>query len=239
MNARQTTDLATLKRVYDFITSTPPAPPLATPPAALPFLTAQLRTAITKAERAASQQGSGSGQMTTAQRAALRRTLRMRYLVPLRHIARVLAKTMPGLENVVQVPKKGCSETALLAAAQATLREVTPYEAAFVARGLAADFRAQLATAIATVEAAAHTNLAARRQQITATAELKAAIDDGRDLVISIGYVIQIACDHDFVNGPATRETWARIQHVRGATAVPLPVGVLTVPAVVPRLIAA
>ncbi|HXC26010.1 MAG TPA: hypothetical protein VNU46_08850 [Gemmatimonadaceae bacterium] len=222
MNARQANDLAMLKRVNDFVTSTPPAPPLATPPAALPQLITQLQDAITKADTAASTQGSGSTKITTTQRAALRRTLRTRYLIPIRHIARVLSKTTPGLDDIVQLPKKVASEAALLAAAKATVIDVTPYQAAFVAKGLAPDFITQLNAAIAAVEQAADTSMTAQRQKITATADLQAAITDGRDTVISIGHVVQTACDQDKVNGPATRTAWDHIQHVHGASAAPL-----------------
>lgn len=224
MNARQSNDLAVLKRVYDFVTSTPPAPPLAIPSPVLTQLVAQLQERITQAEDAASAQGSGNSKVTTSQRAALRRTLRTRYLIPIRHIARVLAKTTPGLDNIVQIPKKGASEVTLIAAAKAAVIDVTPYQAAFVSKGLAADFVAQLTAAIATVEQAADTNVAAKRQKLTATATLKSAISDGRDIVISIGHVVQTACDQDKVNGPATRIAWTHIQHVNNASAAPIPV---------------
>ena len=222
MNARQSTDLAMLERVHDFITATPPAPPLATPPAALPSLITQLEDAIARAKQAASTQGAGTTKVTTAQRAALRRTLRTRYLIPIRHIARILARTTPGLDSIVQLPRKVVSEATLLAAAKAVIIDVTPYQAQFIAKGLAPDFIQQLTAAIAAVEQAAETNVTAQRQKVTSTVDLKAALTDGRDLVISIGHVIQTACDQDQVNGPATRSAWAHIQHVHRVGSAPL-----------------
>ena len=224
MNARQSNDLAMFKRVHDFITSTPPAPPLSPPPAALPQLVTQLADAITRIETAASTQGSGTSKVTTAQRVALRRTLRTRYLIPIRHIARILAKTTPGLGGIVQLPKKAASEAALLAAAKATVIDVTPYQADFIAKGLASDFIAQLNNAIAAVEQAADANVSAKRQKITSTADLKAATDDGRDTVVSIGHVVQTACDQDKIYGPATRIAWEHIQHLSGVGAAPIPI---------------
>jgi len=224
MNARQSNDLAMLKRVYDFVTSTPPAPPLAAHPAGLPQLVTQLKDTIAKADAAASLQGSGNTKVTTTQRAALRRTLRTRYLVPIRHVARVLGRTTPGLDGIVQLPKKVVSEPTLLAAAKAAVIDVTPYQADFIAKGLAPDFIAQLNSAIAAVEQAADTNITAKRQKLTATTDLKASLTDGRDIVVSIGHVVQAACDQDKVAGPATRSAWSHIQHVHNASAAPIPV---------------
>lgn len=224
MNSRQIRNLTLFKRVYDFVTSTPPAAPLAPPSDPLIQLTAQLQDAIAQAEDAAGIQQSGNTKVTTSQYAGLRRTLRTRHMIPIRHVARVLAKTTPGLDNLVQLPSKSASNAALLAAAHAAVTDVVPYQTAFIAKGLATDFISKLATAISALEQAADASVAAKRQKFTATSTLASAMANGRDIVISIGHVVQEACDQDPASGAATRDAWELIQRIHSGSAAPLPV---------------
>jgi hypothetical protein len=209
MTSRQQDALKLFKQVEGFIDSVPAV--LATPPFGYKEQVEALKTAVGMIDQVTADQASGLVNKTAAQRKALRQALRVGQLLPIRKVARILERTVVGMPHLVNLPKKLVSTPTLLNAAIATARDVAPYQAQFVSKGLPPDFLVSLNGAIQALQQVDAANIAAKQERTNATGQIQVAIQEGNDAVTLLDVIIRRACDADPVNGAGTLAVWNNI----------------------------
>ncbi len=132
----------------------------------------------------------------------------------MRHIARVIERTVPGIPHVINLPRKLASEQSLIAAAKAALDDVKPYSELFIEKGLPADFETQLAGAISAVEAGKHAEVTATARRVNARMAIRTALQRGRDIVHCLDAVVRRCCKADTVDGAAILTEWESARRV-------------------------
>lgn len=202
------------RRAYAFATAEPLAPSLINLPSAFVPQVNSLRDALARLDVFAVDQDSGRNRASTVERKALRWRLRSKQLVSLRKIALVIERTNVGMPQLVRIPKSTKSEAALVNAAKAILKNVMPFRALFIQKGLPDDFIEQLNAAIRAVEDAKVADGLIRGRRFAARGGISAAIVDGRDAVHCLDQIIRRACDADPVNGLATLSDWVKTKRV-------------------------
>ena len=213
MKATQRKKLATFVKAITFIETHPPI--LANAPPGFAKQVGTLTTVVATISQLAPDRGSGKPAKAATQRAVLREALRVGQLLPLRAVARVIGKQVAGLPQLVNV-KKSAGTQALLDAAKATVRDLTPYEAQFIAEGMPVDFLAQLTARIQAVEAAGQANVVASMARTRARGALKQAFTQGNDALTLADGIIRHLCNADPILGPPTLMTWNTIVSPRG-----------------------
>ena len=206
MKATQRTTLEMFKQVETFIDSNPIV--LANAPTGYAEQVQAFKTALGLIEQVAADRGSGTANKAAEQRRALRHALRVGQLHPLRKIARVLERTVVGMPHLVNLPKKVVSTQGLLDAAKAAARDVAPYQAQFISKGMPADFLDQLNQAIQGVQDANTAAVAAKQNSVSARGQLQIAMQEARDAVTCLDLIIRRACDADPVHGSGTLAVW-------------------------------
>jgi hypothetical protein len=135
-------------------------------------------------------------------------------------VARVLDPVaFPGVAQEVRGPRSS-SYQALLAAARAILQRVTPIKAAFVDRGVPADFDETMTDLIDTLEAATQRKSSGLSEQSGGTAGLN---DDARRGVALVRQLDAIMT-HLLRNNPSLKASWktaSRIQRDRESSPTP------------------
>lgn len=175
-----------------------------------------LQNALSAIETVASARGSGTPAKAAKQRALLKRALKVNQLFPILRVARVLARNVAGMQHLVNMPARASSAQALLDAAKAVLRDVTPYEDQFIDHGLSDTFLKRLGTTIQALEAANQAHTQARQAAAGARGELKRALREGRDALTLLDSAVREMCDANPTLGAATLATWNTIVKPRG-----------------------
>lgn len=224
MHSIQRRTLDSLKRA-DALVGTAPLPPSMTwLPIGFGEQVNALKQAIASTDSLAAEQQSGASQLNTVARRAFRAELRHGHLIPLRKVARVIERTMPGMPHIINIPKKLSNEQSLVATAVAALRDIAPYTGLFVAKGMPEDFVAQLQASIDAVITAKAAGVEAHARAISATAGIRASLQRGRDAVHCLDTIVRRCCKADPVNGPATLADWDSARHTYYRTNAPPPV---------------
>lgn len=217
MQANHRTKLDTFHRVLEFVDSDRPT--LANAPPGYAIQVKALRDAVTAITTASQDRGSGSPGYTSTQRRALRVTLRGK-LLHLRRVSRVLERSVVGMPQLVNLPKKVASEQALLDAARGAVQDVTPYKDNFVSKGLPENFLDDITGSLQQISDAKAAVAAAQRRRAAARGTLQAAIQAGDDAVTCIDGVVRQACAEDQVNGQSTLTAWNAIVPARSRAAL-------------------
>ena len=175
---------------------------------------------------------SGTPSGSVATRRALRNTLRVDHLDPIRRVARALAHTHPDIEKLVRIPAYAAGMDVQLSAARAIANDIAPYRDLFVADGLPADFLDQLNAAIQTLAVSVDDRRAQQQQQAANREGITAAIRDGRQAARHLDPLVRSAlkASTDTTNAPAALAAWMRAYRVP-APSKPAPAGGQTPPA--------
>ena len=209
MNTKQRSTLERFQRIVTFFERDPNV--LANAPAGYAKQLQALKSALARIEQGAADRGSETAEKAIEQQRALRQALRVWQLRPLRTLARVMARTVTGMPHLVPVPKALASTQRLLDVAKAVARDVSPYEAEFIDKGMSSDFLNQLQQYIQAVERAHTAILAARQRWAHARGELRGALRDARDAVVCLDLIVQRMCAADPVHGSGTLAAWNKI----------------------------
>jgi hypothetical protein len=115
----------------------------------------------------------------------------------------------PGVRELFLMPRSGSYE-ALIARANAFVEKIGPIKAAFVARGLPADFDEQLADKLATLDTASDTRDSGRSDRVGGTAGLDAKADHGIVILREMDSILS----YQYRNDPALLARWKSACHV-------------------------
>ncbi|HXC24574.1 MAG TPA: hypothetical protein VNU46_01575 [Gemmatimonadaceae bacterium] len=231
MQLRQFNELDAARRALTFLTTTPPAAPLAAMPATFTTQVQTLGTTITQIDAQASAQTSATGAIkdkASAAKAAATE-LRSSHLVPIKKVAKLLAKgstgasLSPNFASSITIPHDH-NYQALLAAASATVQNVTPYKDLFIARGLPTDFLDQLTAQATVLSQAISATGTAKTTRVASTVDILQLMHELRSTMHVLDINVTKACKADRVNGPTTLAGWKAAKTVRkGATTTDIP----------------
>jgi len=262
MELRQFNELEAARRGYTFLTSTPPAVPLANMPAPFTQQVQTLGTTISQIDAQASTQTAATGAIKdkVSATAEAAQELRSAHLSPLKKVAKLITRGSTGgtlsssFPDSITVPHAR-NYSALLAAATAAVQIVTPYKDLFVARGLPTDFLDQLTAQAAVLSQAMQASGITKRTRVSATTDLKQLIQELHSTMHVLEIAVTKACKADRVNGPATMAGWKSAKAIRKAVVptdipfappvqaatqpvvqVPAPAGMLTAAGVAPEV---
>ena len=140
---------------------------------------------------------SGTRESSTS-KAAARDELR-RDLDAISRTARVMAQTISGLEDKFRAPRS-VSDQALLSTARAFATDALPLAAEFIRRGLPENFLDDLNADIAKLEQAVNQKIQKRESQVTATAAIDSALENGLDIVRELDAIMR----NSFANNAAS-----------------------------------
>jgi hypothetical protein len=153
-----------------------------------------------------------SGRSATLQsstsKAVARDELR-RDLESISRTARVMANTMPGLEDKFRAPRS-VADQALLATARAFASDATPLKTEFTRRGLPDDFLEDLNADITAFEQAIDQKILQREAQVAATAAIDNTLDGGINIVRELDAIMRNQLSSD----PASLAAWHSASHV-------------------------
>ena len=209
MLVKQRMALDLFTQVNSFIDSNPAV--LANPPEGYAEQVQIFKTSLAVIQQATADQATGSASQTAAQRQAARQALRIGQLHPLRKIARVLERSVAGMPHLVSIPRKTASTQNLLEAARSAVRDVTPFQAQFVSKGMPSNFLDQLNQSIQTVQDADSSNAAAKQVTKSAQGQFTTAVNEAKDAVTCLDVIIRRACAADPVNGSGALAAWNAI----------------------------
>lgn len=119
--------------------------------------------------------------------------------------ASVLAKQLPALDELVQMPKPATDQGRLIAGRKFA-RDVQPFMSQFIAHGMATTFLADFDAVVDNYDAAVRGRGMGRDERIAATAGIKAAIAAGLDAVRALDAIVTNHLRGDEV----TRTVWDR-----------------------------
>ena len=211
MKQTQVYTLAMLEHALKTATHNPPP----NPPPDFPIILAELASTIERAKTTAVTQAADRGSSSAALRDA-RNTLIDRHLIPIRDIAIGRLGTIPSIRRLFRVPIRLVNLTTLLKEATVTAEHAAQYQDVFIASGLPADFITRLNVAIAQVTQGKTTRANTRQDQVKATQSLKDILKQGKQLVLGLNGIMQIA----FADDPAVLAVWNSARHIR-RTATP------------------
>ena len=151
----------------------------------------------------------GAAQEGTASKAAARDELR-RDLDAISRTARVMALSMPGLENKFRAPRS-VSDQALLSKARAFLTDASPLNAEFTRRGLPEDFLEDLSDDIQDFAQAITHTIQKREAQVASTAAIDDAIERGVNAVRELDVIMR----NKFAADPTALAAWFSASHTQ------------------------
>ncbi|HEX8887882.1 MAG TPA: hypothetical protein VF779_01815 [Pyrinomonadaceae bacterium] len=146
-------------------------------------LFASLNTVIQELDTHTTAQASGrSATLESSQSKASARDELRRDLEAISRTARVMALSMPGLEDKFRAPRS-ISDQDLLARARAFASDALPLKAEFIRRGLPDDFLEDLAADIEDFEQAINQKIQKHEAQVAATAAIDDVVERGVNIV--------------------------------------------------------
>jgi hypothetical protein len=155
--------------------------------------------------------GQSSALEGAASKAAARDELR-RDMEAISRTARVLAMTIPGLEDKFRSPRS-VSDQELLAKARAFAADALPLKTEFTRRGLPDNFLDDLTSDIAEFERAVNRRIQAREAQVAATAGIDDAIERGVDILRELDAIMR----NKYANDPVSMAAWLSASHTERA----------------------
>ena len=221
MQVRQFNELEAARRAYTFLTSTPPAASLANMPASFTQQVQALGQLITQIDAEASAQTAANGAITDKVAAASEaaKELRSGHLLPIKQAAKILVHgstggaLSPNFADSITVPD--ARSHSALAASNAAVQLVTPYNDLFVARGLPSDFLTQLSTQATTLTQTMQASGVAKTTRVSTTTTLKQLLQELRSTMAVLEISVAKACKADRVNGPTTMTGWRNAKTIR------------------------
>lgn len=155
--------------------------------------------------------GRSSVLQTSTSKAAARDELR-RDLDAISRTARVMANSIPGLEDKFRAPRKVSDQT-LLATARAFAADALPLKTEFTRRGLPDNFLEDLNADIAEFEQAINEKIRKRGAQVAATAAIDNALERGINIVRELDAIMRnrLRTEH------ATLAAWLSASHTERA----------------------
>jgi hypothetical protein len=167
---------------------------------------------------AAQLSGNRATRQSTSTKAVLREELREDLAVLVRTV-RAIAQDKPGLDDRFRVPR-GNNDQNLISAARAFSTDAAPYADEFVRHELPADFLAQFADKIKQFEDAVNEQFRGTTAQVTATAAIDEAIENGMGAVRRLDAIVR----NKFRDDPSVLAAWTSASHIeRQSTAVKQP----------------
>jgi hypothetical protein len=152
--------------------------------------------------------GQSASLESTGSKSAARDELR-RDLEAISRTARVMARSVPGIEDKFRAPRS-ISDQALLAMARAFAADALPLKQEFIRRGLPDDFLEDLAADIEAFERAVNQKIRKREAQVAATAGLDDAIERGVDIVRELDAIMR----NKLASDPASLAAWLSASHI-------------------------
>ena len=224
MQVRQFNELEAARRVYTFLTATPPAPPLANVPATFTQQVQVLGTTIAQIDAQASAQTAATGTITDKIAATneAAKELRSSHLAAIKKVAKLLVQgsngnsLSPNFADSINVPNVQ-RHAALLAASTAAVQLVTPYKDLFINRGLPTDFLDQLSAQATTLSQTIQAAGVAKATRASTTTDLKQLFHEMQSTIHVLEIGVTKACKVDRVNGPATMAAWKNHKTIRKA----------------------
>jgi hypothetical protein len=215
MNKKNTNTIEMMERVVTFAADHPLTPPIARASA----LVILVNASITALRAQDSDQDTGAGAISSA--AEERRRIAVELRAQLRGIALIgngLDRELhPGLAEQLRMPRN--SYAALLTRARSFLEVVMPIKAAFVDRGLAADFDETLGASIVEFEAASQRRSGALAEKVGGTAAMLATARTGVAHVRELDTILRVK----YANDPGLLAAWKSAQRIRTGSAEPAP----------------
>jgi hypothetical protein len=210
MNKKTTNTTEMLERVGTFAADHPLAPPIARA-AALVIL---VNAAIISLRAQANDQDTGSGAVSSAAEERRRISVELRaQLRAISVIGRGLDRDVqPGLAEQLRMPRNGYAH--LLTRARSFLEVVTPLKAAFVERGLSADFDTELGAKIVEFEAATQRRSGALAEKVGGTASMQATARTAVAHVRELDTILSVK----YANDPGLLAAWKSAQRIRTAS---------------------
>jgi hypothetical protein len=172
----------------------------------------QIGTTATSLRAHADDQDSGNAEFRsgTLSRREASKALRDE-MRPINQMARALPKDQfPGVRALFRMPPT-TGYAAILSRANAFLEAVGPIKAAFVERGLPADFDEQLETRIAAITAATNSRTLGKAEQVGGTAGMGAKASEGLAAVAELDSILS----YQYRNNPALLAAWKSVRHVQ------------------------
>lgn len=164
------------------------------------------------AHMTAQDSGRSATRASSASKAAARDELR-RDLEAISRTARVMALTMPGLEDKFRAPRN-VSDQGLIAMARAFAADALPLKTEFIRRGLPDDFLEDLAADIAEFEQAINLKIQKRGAQVSATAAIDDALQRGMDIVRELDAIMR----NKYASDPPSLAAWLSASHTERAS---------------------
>jgi hypothetical protein len=182
----------------------------------------QLDEVISEIEGHAASQSSGkraSKEKTTLKSVALANLIED--LEAVSRTARVMALTIPGLDDKFRMPRN-VGEQAWLAAARSFAADAEPLKAEFVRRGLPESFLEDLKADTAELQESIQHKSQTSGARVAARAAIDDAVERGMKIVRELDAIVR----NIFRNDPATLAEWVSASHVERAprrAAAPVP----------------
>ena len=146
---------------------------------------------------------------STGSKAATRDELRRR-MEAINRTARVMAFTLPGLDDKFRMPGR-IGDQALLTLARTFGNDAFPLKAEFIKRGLAADFIAELDEAAVSFDAAINRKAQGRGKHVAATAAIDELIERGLRIVRELNALVRNTVSDD-ASALAAWESASRVE---------------------------
>jgi len=172
----------------------------------------QIGTTATSLRAHADDQDSGNGQYrsSTLSRREASKALRDQ-MRPINQMARALPREQyPGVRALFRMPHTN-GYAAILSRANAFLEAVGPIKAAFVERGLPADFDEQLEAKITTITAATDSRTLGKAEQVGGTAGMQVKASEGLAAVAELDSILT----YQYRSNPALLAAWKSVRHVQ------------------------
>ena len=169
-----------------------------------------LASIVATVQQAATQQGVTAKERTLAatDEPGLRNTLRAK-LHSVTQVAQALRKQVPGI-NTLKMPSTNLQTEGFLKAAAALITRAATYETTLVEHGLAADFIAQLQSAVAALQASVDSRGSARGRQVVATKQVAATLALGKQYV----HLMDVGISEALHNDPVKLAGWKHAKRV-------------------------
>jgi hypothetical protein len=127
--------------------------------------------------------------------------------------ARAMAFTVAGLDERFRLPRY-LNDQQLLETARAFAADAVAFKDTFIRYAMPADFLEDLAADIADFEAASQSQNTGIEKQVTATAEVNTAREQGMNAVSQLDAVVR----NKYHNDAANLAAWERARHIERAT---------------------
>lgn len=156
--------------------------------------------------------GRSSVRESSASKAAARDEL-MRRMEAISRTARVMAFTVPGLEDKFRLAR-GVGDQSLLLLARTFADDAEPLKAEFIKRGLASDFVEELREAADNFDAAINRKSQGRGKHVAATAGIDDLVERGVRVVRELDALVR----NTFAEDPSALAAWESASHVERPT---------------------